>query len=404
MHLWCFIGLSGYVQYSEPSPYLFSKCYSYSSLSVWSAKRLFRSSLSFSRRQGYQGARCRSHFSVLILLLLLSGDVESNPGPSGSPGVVRCICDSKVESGRMVECSSCRFWVHSKCIKLPSATAPETPFSCCYCIHSSVRGFRALSSFSSSLSSLLKRNSSAIDSAVCSLSQLSCSDEFPELHVSLSALKTSITALLEALHHLDSYPSSSCPSPLSLSHSQPPTSLPSTAPTSSTTSVVAPILSTTVSQPPNSQSSASNSNSTPFLARSRPPQKPPYPKPLYHPSGRQPRPQIRPAIPPAPRLPYLPAPPLLQPPHSYQSSLLQPSLLGPPPLYPPMMQPPYNYQTLGPTASAVALSPLPPPPRAFLPPHYPPTQVPPLYYPPFLPYCYPMQPPMYPNQYPLPGT
>ena len=221
----------GYVQYSEPSPYLFSKCYSYSSLSVWSAKRLFRSSLSFSRRQGYQGARCRSHFSVLILLLLLSGDVESNPGPSGSPGVVRCICDSKVESGRMVECSSCRFWVHSKCIKLPSATAPETPFSCCYCIHSSVRGFRALSSFSSSLSSLLKRNSSAIDSAVCSLSQLSCSDEFPELHVSLSALKTSITALLEALHHLDSYPSSSCPSPLSLSHSQPLTSLPSTAPT-----------------------------------------------------------------------------------------------------------------------------------------------------------------------------
>ena len=89
-----------------------------------------------------------------------------------APALFAAYATPKLSLVAWFECSSCRFWVHSKCIKLPSATAPETPFSCCYCIHSSVRGFRALSSFSSSLSSLLKRNSSAIDSAVCSLSQL----------------------------------------------------------------------------------------------------------------------------------------------------------------------------------------------------------------------------------------
>ena len=196
------------VMSSTPSltPYLFSKCYSYSSLSVWSAKRLFRSSLSFSRRQGYQGELDVGLTSLFLFFSFSCQEMLSlTPVRQVAPALFAAYATPKLSLGRMVECSSCRFWVHSKCIKLPSATAPETPFSCCYCIHSSVRGFRALSSFSSSLSSLLKRNSSAIDSAVCSLSQLSCSDEFPELHVSLSALKTSITALLEALHHLDSY-------------------------------------------------------------------------------------------------------------------------------------------------------------------------------------------------------
>ena len=60
----------------------------------------------------------KNHNTFCRYLLLLSGDVESNPGPGDSCSV----CDRKMAvRHRVLCCWQCEFWVHKKCADISEA-------------------------------------------------------------------------------------------------------------------------------------------------------------------------------------------------------------------------------------------------------------------------------------------
>ena len=87
-------------------------------------------------------ARCSSNFNhttfAAILLLLLCGDIESNPGPDTGKDIIKCVCDSLGETGRMIECEQCLCWSHSDCINIPPHLASSFPFICPHCVKASI--------------------------------------------------------------------------------------------------------------------------------------------------------------------------------------------------------------------------------------------------------------------------
>ena len=50
---------------------------------------------------------------ITLLILLLSGDIDLNPGPEDE---VKCVCESSDESSLMLQCDSCTCWSHSECV------------------------------------------------------------------------------------------------------------------------------------------------------------------------------------------------------------------------------------------------------------------------------------------------
>ena len=74
--------------------------------------------------------------SLLLLLLLLCGDVEINPGPPGD--IVNCVCSSTEESGLMLQCDQCSCWLHNECVNVPAHIGDNFPFICPLCIKSSL--------------------------------------------------------------------------------------------------------------------------------------------------------------------------------------------------------------------------------------------------------------------------
>jgi hypothetical protein len=62
---------------------------------------------------------------------------------SGSNGSTRCICNSNVpvEGGLMLQCESCRNWLHAACIGLDEHTVPPV-YLCIYCVKTPARGGR----------------------------------------------------------------------------------------------------------------------------------------------------------------------------------------------------------------------------------------------------------------------
>ena len=97
--------------------------------------------------------------STLVCTLLLSaGDIESNPGPQGSPQPgpkIRCVCSSSEEKGFMVQCSICCSWLHSKCVKFSQSTSSDTPFTYPYCVYAFAKSSKALLHYSSTLTRTL---------------------------------------------------------------------------------------------------------------------------------------------------------------------------------------------------------------------------------------------------------
>ena len=73
---------------------------------------------------------------IVILLLLLSGDVELNPGPTGNQ--VKCVCSVNKDSGHMLQCEHCLQWCHSKCVNIPASLASTYPFVCPSCVKEAV--------------------------------------------------------------------------------------------------------------------------------------------------------------------------------------------------------------------------------------------------------------------------
>ena len=61
------------------------------------------------------------HSTVILLMLLLCGDVETNPGPGDSTLYPYGICDRRVGwSNKAVCCDDCSLWYHKSCISMHS--------------------------------------------------------------------------------------------------------------------------------------------------------------------------------------------------------------------------------------------------------------------------------------------
>ena len=70
-----------------------------------------------SLRYQYTCRKCSRHSPLTILILLLMcGDIESNPGPN-TPQTYTCgICDRKVGwEDKGVACDNCNIWFHCSC-------------------------------------------------------------------------------------------------------------------------------------------------------------------------------------------------------------------------------------------------------------------------------------------------
>ena len=75
-----------------------------------------------------------SFLTLLLLLLLLSGDIESNRGaPSDT---IKCVCSSSDESGLMLQCEMCFNCSHCECVKVSLVIAGHLPYVCPFCIKS----------------------------------------------------------------------------------------------------------------------------------------------------------------------------------------------------------------------------------------------------------------------------
>ena len=101
------------------------------------------------------------HSSFLLLLLLLGGDVERNPGPPQAASI-KCICGSFKEEGNLVECELRHLWSHCKCVKISVSLAATYPFICAFCIKSSLVSLASINSKISSLENKLSSLSSEI--------------------------------------------------------------------------------------------------------------------------------------------------------------------------------------------------------------------------------------------------
>ena len=75
-----------------------------------------------------------SLLTLLLLVLLLSGDIKSNPGPPND--TVKCVCSSCDESGLMLQCEMCSNWSHCECVNVSSVIAGNLPYVCPFCIKS----------------------------------------------------------------------------------------------------------------------------------------------------------------------------------------------------------------------------------------------------------------------------
>jgi hypothetical protein len=55
--------------------------------------------------------KCKNHSSFFKFLLLLSGDININPGPTNYP----CTTCNKAVRTKGVFCTQCGLWTHQKC-------------------------------------------------------------------------------------------------------------------------------------------------------------------------------------------------------------------------------------------------------------------------------------------------
>ena len=80
--------------------------------------------------------------AIVLLLFLLSGDIELNPGPGNDKDVVKHVCLTQEDTGHMIECESC--WSHSECVNISPTVAANYPLICPYCVKSLVSSVSVL--------------------------------------------------------------------------------------------------------------------------------------------------------------------------------------------------------------------------------------------------------------------
>ena len=95
------------------------------------------------------------HSTAFMLLLLLCGDVEPNPGPPQPTGTsIKCVCTSSKEEGTMLQWEACLAWSHCKCVRIPVSLAPTNPFVCPFCIKATLSSLKLKNNCQSGLSHL----------------------------------------------------------------------------------------------------------------------------------------------------------------------------------------------------------------------------------------------------------
>ena len=89
----------------------------------------------------------RSSTHLILLVLMLSGDIEANPGP-GNASIFPCgFCDNKVSwADKGVACDACDVWFHCSCISISS-----TEYSALNCSSAEWKCYRCQSANSGSL-------------------------------------------------------------------------------------------------------------------------------------------------------------------------------------------------------------------------------------------------------------
>ena len=161
---------------------------------------------------------------LLLLLLLLCGNVERNPGPPQATSI-KCVCANAKEEGNMLECEICHSWSHCKCVKISASLASTYPFVCAFCIKSSLVSL-------SSLHSKIKSSFATLSFLSCKLSTLECnllrlSQKLDSITApSLTSSAPTSIPVSNAIPSLASLASLACPSVVSCctSPSRPPMS------------------------------------------------------------------------------------------------------------------------------------------------------------------------------------
>ena len=90
--------------------------------------------------------RSRPSKTITLLIIILSGDIQVNPGPTS---IYYCgCCELPViwDHQRAVCCDNCKLWYHSECIELNSSKMNVLQFSnisriCCHCESQNVNSF-----------------------------------------------------------------------------------------------------------------------------------------------------------------------------------------------------------------------------------------------------------------------
>ena len=102
----------------------------------------------------------------IILSLLLSGQVEPNPGPGRPPKYPCGECHKAVRWGRSIACDRCDQWFHKECLDMKTVNFEankELSWSCCNCAFSNFSGL--FDSSDSLLASPRPTINSSIDSS-----------------------------------------------------------------------------------------------------------------------------------------------------------------------------------------------------------------------------------------------
>ena len=112
----------------------------FSHLVIGSSVSLDMITIPFPSRLIIPAVLCRRH-RIVFFLLLLQGNVESNPGPCRYP----CgECSAPVKRG--VQCEACYFWLHASCIGLTiddyqNLQSSDEPWLCQRCYHEALPFF-----------------------------------------------------------------------------------------------------------------------------------------------------------------------------------------------------------------------------------------------------------------------
>ena len=130
---------------------------------------------------------------LVCLLLVISGDVETNPGPGDT---VLCICGAD-KDGDMVQCEICSRWSHCSCVNIPLTLAETYPFVCPHCIKSSAVSSFSLTTQISCLENRFKTLALSLQSTSPSLPS-SVQTELDSMREAITSLALSVSSLMPA--------------------------------------------------------------------------------------------------------------------------------------------------------------------------------------------------------------